>query len=417
MTDDLDSTLTADLTPAPPSGVAGDGMDPIVDGFDNNGDGLLDLLVTSYADGSWDVLHDVDGDGSVDVYVADTNGDGVADIEVVRNLDGTYTLRYDQDADGVMELGEDLTRDQLAASLPGIVDALDLYIDAPAPDLAPVPEPDPVAPEPEAVPSGPDVVHPDDIDPEQVSPAAPDVVDGRLVGDPAGDAEHWFQQAQNGFCVPASVAHIVAEYTGLPFTDEATFVELANQQGLFVVGMDGVPGMTYDGALQLLESAGVPAELEVGTTEGLVDALEEGRRIMLFVDSGELWYGEDVEDQTADHAVVLTGIDLERGVAVLSDPGTPDGAAVEIPLELLEDAWADSQNAMIVADEPPADLAPAGAGTGAGAGSGVGVSSDAPADVERELDQVERTTSYVLERAWALLPVTLAAVVGAVAPG
>ena len=42
------------------------------------------------------------------------------------------------------------------------------------------------------------------------------VVDGQLVGDPEGASEHWFEQAANGYCVPASVAQIVSEYSRCP---------------------------------------------------------------------------------------------------------------------------------------------------------------------------------------------------------
>jgi hypothetical protein len=63
----------------------------------------------------------------------------------------------------------------------------------------------------------------------------------------------------------------------------------------------------------------------------------------------------------ADHALVLTGIDVANGTAVLSDPGSPTGNLETVPLETLLDAWADSGNAMVVTDTaPPADgFAPA----------------------------------------------------------
>ena len=266
------------------------------------------------------------------------------------------------------------------------------------------------------------------------------VVDGQLVGDPVGDAEHWFNQAANGYCVPSSVAQIVSEYTGQHFADEDAFVALANELHLFDVGPDGVPSMSLDGALRLLEASGVPASIDpAGTVDELVEHLDEGRRIILAVDSGEIW-GTEVAGDTAlefdaaDHAVVLTGIDLDRGVAILSDPGTPDGNMSEIPLDVLVDAWADADNGMVVCDTAPGEaqvaavpgwgedvLRPAdvdsvavdaAAPSPVGDGTPVFGGTDLD-DVLPEQGPVDQAVSWVGRHPYVLLPVVLAA--GAVA--
>jgi hypothetical protein len=236
----------------------------------------------------------------------------------------------------------------------------------------------------------------------------PLVSGGQLVGDPAGDAEHWFTQAANGYCVPSSIAQIVSEYTGAHHADESAFVARANALNLFTIGPDGAPSMGIDGAHALLEDAGVPASIEIGIgVDTLVGYLAEGRRVMLAVDSDEIWYG--VEDQDAvDHAVVLTGIDTARGVAILSDPGTPDGNMMEVPLDVLADAWADGGNAALVCDSPPGstalpatpdepfvEIVPAMLPTGA-------MPAVAPSG------QVEAVVSWLVERPYVVLPVLLA---------
>ena len=309
------------------------------------------------------------------VVVADLSGDGVADVSVELLSDGTYHVLADTDGDSLADEEVVVDRAALDAALPGAADALD---ELGALETTPAPDPG----------SDPG------FDPGSDSGFDPAVDDGGIVGDPFGDAEHWFQQALNGFCAPASVAQIVSEYSGVHFPDESAFVQLASEQGLFSVGMDGVPGMTPENTLTLLEQSGVPAGLQVGTTADLVQYLDEGRGILLFIDSGEVWEGEAVEDDTFDHAVVLTGIDTERGVAILSDPGSPDGNLEEVPLDVFADAWADSQNLMIVCDEPPAG--DPGQETVAAAGEG------APS-------QIERATAAVVREPWALLPVTLPA--------
>ncbi|GGN84988.1 hypothetical protein GCM10010112_64840 [Actinoplanes lobatus] len=215
------------------------------------------------------------------------------------------------------------------------------------------------------------------------------VVDGSLVGDPDGDAEHWFEQSANGYCVPASIAQIVSEYTGVHHADESAFVARANELHLFEVGADGVPGMGIEGAHALLEDAGVPAEIQIGIgVEALAGYLAEGRRVMLAVDGDEIWYARE-DEAGADHAVVLTGIDVDRGVAILSDPGTGDGNRMEVPLDVLADAWADSGNAALVCDVPPVQVPGA---------------EPAPLPASGRLPDV---VSWLVERPYVVLPVLL----------
>jgi hypothetical protein len=184
--------------------------------------------------------------------------------------------------------------------------------------------------------------------------------------------------------VPASVAMIVSAYTGDALLTEEQFVEMASDLGLFGVDYaDASVGMTVDNALVLLEAAGVPADLVVGDMGSLTEALEEGRGVMLFVDSGEIWHGEEGSANGTDHALVVTGIDTENGVAYLSDPGHPDGNMMQVPLSVLEDAWEDGGFTMIVCDEP----APRHTGE----------------------DASPQPTASLTDAPWAMLPVVLPA--------
>jgi hypothetical protein len=346
--------------------------------YDVDGDGRMDVLLTRFGDGAWTTVSDEDSDGAAETFLADVDGDGVPDLAVERLPDGSYLVRADSDGDGTYDLERTVDRTTLADTFPGVVGYLDAHFDP-------------------AAPVDTDVV----VDPADGTPGGDVVVDGRLIGDPVGDGEHWFEQARNGYCAPASIAQIVSEYTGRHYTDESAFVDLANRDGLFTISPDGVPGMTPENALTLLESSGVPAELQVGTVGDLAQYLDEGRRVLLFVDSGEIWHGEAVEDNTMDHAVVLTGIDVERGVAILSDPGTPDGNQEEVPLDVFEDAWADSHHTMLVCDEPPADdqLGP----------DQLGPDQADPQAASHDATQIESASAWLTQRPWALLPVTLPA--------
>jgi hypothetical protein len=225
------------------------------------------------------------------------------------------------------------------------------------------------------------------------------VDDDQVAGDPVTDSQYWFNQAENGFCVPSSVAMIVSAYTGEEILSEEQFVALANDLGLFNVDMEGTPSMTMDGALTLLEAAGIPAEMVVGDMDSLYDALDEGRGVMLFVDSDEVWYDNGEGDHAPDHAVVITGIDREAGVAYLSDPGNPDGNMEVVPLSVLEDAWEDSGYTMVVCDEPAPDFGEEAATTAHGAAAGT----------DAKVSGLQATTTSLVSSPWALLPVVLPA--------
>lgn len=333
--------------------------------IDSDGNGVFDALFVTSGTGAHLVVMDLDADASADGLVVDANGDGVADVWIVKDGDG-FRIEVDRDGDGVSDDSETVTRDQLLSVAPDFVELLDTRFDG-APVDGSVDGGLPVDGAPDEgmpVDGAPDGGVPVDVAPDGGLPVdgAPDgelVVDGQLIGDPEGASEHWFQQAQNGFCLPASIAQIVSEYTGVHYEDEAQFVELANEHGAFSVGMDGVPGIEFAKGAELMQAAGVPARYEFGDMESLATDLSEGRGVIVFVDSGEYWTGESTEDNAPDHAVVVTAIDLERQTVTLSDPGAPGGDQEELPLGLFENAWADSNNAMIVCDEPaPEHAAP-----------------------------------------------------------
>ncbi|MCK0519750.1 C39 family peptidase [Williamsia sp. DF01-3] len=234
-------------------------------------------------------------------------------------------------------------------------------------------------------------------------PAEPS--DGVGGGDADEYSEHWFQQAVNGTCVPASVAQIVAEYSGEDIQSEEAFVEMAQDNGYFLDG-EIENGMPIYAAADLLEQNGIPATVETGTMDDLATALEEGRGVMLYVDSGEYWDPEQEErdeamgrDQGGDHCVVISEIDTDKGVVYLSDPGHPDGDRMEVPLDEFEEAWGEADNTMIVCDEPSPNA---------------GVSEDDPTrdplldDLDAdETPGLSNVIDWLTDRPWNLLPVVI----------
>ncbi|WP_145238487.1 C39 family peptidase [Prescottella equi] len=176
-------------------------------------------------------------------------------------------------------------------------------------------------------------------------------------GNAAAWTADWFFQEVDGYCGPSSAAQVVSEYTGLDISDPQQLVDRGLELGLFVGG-DPANGMTITSLEVLLEDQGVPCHVESSSVDDLAAKLDDGYGVIAMVDSGELWTPSDevVEDDTADHVLVVAGIDTDRGVVTLSDSGNPNGNGLEVPISQFEGAWADSGHTMLVADDTDPDL-------------------------------------------------------------
>lgn len=379
---------------------------------DVDGNGLVDSLFVTYADGAWIGAFDVTEDGAADVFAVSTTGAADPDFFVLEDGAGGYIMQVDTDGDGVPDTDVPRTRAELEVEFPAALEYLDLQFTA-ASEATPATPVDPVGSEPAGT----------------VAPAPDEwtVSDGQLIGDPGGASEHWFEQAVNGFCVPASIAQMVGVYTGTEITDESFFVERANELHLFTVGMDGSPSMTAEGAAALLVDVGIDAHVESDLTIlDLENFLDEGRPVMLAVDADEMWYGEaDSVDDAANHAVVLTGIDPVNGVAILSDPGSPTGDQYTMPISELDRMWEDSDRQAVVVDLPadgsgqapvadPVSLDPsltaAATSTGdAGVGAAPTGSTSVSDLLEANTSPVDSTIEWLMRHPYVIIPVVVAA--------
>ena len=200
-----------------------------------------------------------------------------------------------------------------------------------------------------------------------------DTIVDQQTGEPVGDpfaldsdsvhglpmAEIPYHQAQIGpnDCLPTSVAMVLTEITGSE-VPQADLVDLADELDLL-----GPTGMSMAGGLQLLHHYGVDADVRTGSMDELRIMLDNGDPIIIGLDSDDLYGEGDAQfgdDLVAGHAVVITGIDDGAGVVYINDPGFPDGAGVAISIEAFEDAWADADNTMIVAEAPAVEAGEAG---------------------------------------------------------
>ena len=118
---------------------------------------------------------------------------------------------------------------------------------------------------------------------------------------------------------------------------------------------------------KVLEMAGVGMhQIEGGTVYDLTNELAQGHRIIVSVDSDELWYNDRFADkitnwindrfgtQAGNHALIVAGVEVNPDnpndvKVVLTDSGAGD-LRVEYPLDQFIDAWQDSNCFMVATD-------------------------------------------------------------------
>ena len=186
-----------------------------------------------------------------------------------------------------------------------------------------------------------------------------------VIGTPEQSMGVWHMQETDTSCAVASQEFILESFTGEDFSEAELRAE--SEQAGWWTPEGGTP---MDDVGNLLEEHGIETEQEYGaTSDELRDHLENGDKVIVGVDSDEVWaQGTSADDDTelgdspgmpgqdVDHAVEVTGIvqTPEGEMVVLNDPGHPDGQGSMMPIEEFESAWADSDNFAVWAS-PPGD--------------------------------------------------------------
>lgn len=110
---------------------------------------------------------------------------------------------------------------------------------------------------------------------------------------------------------------------------------------------------------KLLELHGIPvSQYENANIFNLVNELAQGHKVIVGVDSGELW-GDNIfdkifEDNAADHALIVSGVDTSdpnNVKVIVTDPGTGN-LLKEYSMEEFVDAWEDSNCFMMATNDP-----------------------------------------------------------------
>ena len=87
--------------------------------------------------------------------------------------------------------------------------------------------------------------------------------------------------------------------------------------------------------------------------EALEQDLAGGHKVIAAVNAETIWNYPPGKGQrtNADHAVDVTGVDTRTDIVPLNDSGTPNGRDEQIPMATFTQAWATSNNLLIVTQE------------------------------------------------------------------
>lgn len=165
-----------------------------------------------------------------------------------------------------------------------------------------------------------------------------------------------FQQQYSDTCAIKSQQIILNQF-GVNVSEDA-LVNQASQEGIYDHGtaMEDVGKLLNDYGVQTHSVMG-------GDANQLVSELAQGHRVIVGVDSSELWHDNQfvadfkdfVSGENPDHALIVAGIDTsdpnDIKVQVI-DPGTGD-CYKSYPLNQFMDAWQDSKCYMVATDTAP----------------------------------------------------------------
>lgn len=182
---------------------------------------------------------------------------------------------------------------------------------------------------------------------------------GPVIGTPELDAHYWQPQTTAFTCAVQAQRGIIEAFTGQPIS-EAQLVYDATAHGWLTNR-----GMSPHDVGNLLELYGIPCHVRTGATIGeLMAELAQGHKVIVGVDAGEMWRQdhplEDFFQQSADHAIWVTGIDFSDPAhpkVIINDSGDPTGAGKAYDLALFKDAWRDSGFFYVATDHAPPGLA------------------------------------------------------------
>jgi len=204
-------------------------------------------------------------------------------------------------------------------------------------------------------------------------PPSPPEARATLYGDPAAAVRFWRHQEYDDDCVPMAVADVVGELTGVQPTEEGVVAvahaspSTVHKGPMYTKPVKNQPGQgtSFADEPALLAHYGIHAVnsyMDDGPKGGaptgmdvLEQALAKGRKVIVGVNAELIWH-RPVKTKTrsgapdANHAVVVTGIDIAAGTVHLNDSGSATGGDEQVPIDVFARSWASSGDQMTVTD-------------------------------------------------------------------
>ncbi|MBV8861741.1 MAG: C39 family peptidase [Mycobacterium sp.] len=169
-----------------------------------------------------------------------------------------------------------------------------------------------------------------------------------MYGDPSAAAPYWRPQHTSD-CGEMAVADVVGQITGHEPTEQR-ITRLAES-----TPSTARPGPIWKDPANtdirdlpvLLAHYGIEADNIQTSISALRRDLAERRRVIVILNAETIWNRPGKRD-TANHFVVVTGIDPKAGVVHLNDSGIASGRDEQVPITTFAQAWAPNHNSAIV---------------------------------------------------------------------
>jgi hypothetical protein len=183
--------------------------------------------------------------------------------------------------------------------------------------------------------------------------STPNILPPGMYGNPTAAAPYWAQQHTGDDCGLMAVADVVGQITHHEPTEQqiisvAENTPSARNKGSMVY-QPGAGTWTEDQPV-LLAHYGIHAAASGNSNlQSLELALVEGKKVIALVNDNTIWspirYSDGSGNRTtANHSVVVTGIDTKAGVVHLNDSGIDKGKNEQISIAIFQAAWATGHN-------------------------------------------------------------------------
>ena len=198
--------------------------------------------------------------------------------------------------------------------------------------------------------------------------ASPAAAGPGVFGDPAAVAKYWRAQSLEDNCGLMSVADIVGEITGQQPTEEQILTLGEKTPSTVNPGTqiyaprndpshtNGNGGVSMGDLVVLFDHYGIkstmsdddhPDQTGIPAVQGYLGA---GRKVIAYVNSAVVWNTSDQRTK-ADHFLVVTGVDTNKDIVHLNDPGA-DHADEQVPTATFVTAWQTSGDSIVFTAPP-----------------------------------------------------------------